>query len=116
MYYERTLEPERVELAKCAHLMGWSSPEVLENNAMSGIFFKTRIVTEIYKSYLNAGKRPPLYFYQDSNKKEIDLIICQNGTVYPIEIKKGAAPKNATRNFQGLSPIEEANACKEGVS
>lgn len=97
----------------CAHLMGWSSPEVLENSAMSGAFFETWIVSEIYKSYLNAGKRPPLYFYRDSNKREIDLIICQNGTVYPIEIKKGAAPKNATRNFSVLSPIEEADACRE---
>ncbi len=93
----------------CAHLMGWGSPEVLENSAMSGAFFETWVVSEIYKSYLNAGKRPPLYFYRDSNKKEIDLIICQNGTVYPIEIKKGAAPKNAARNFSVLSPVETAN-------
>ena len=76
---------------------------------MSGAFFETWVVSEIYKSYLNAGKRPPLYFYRDSNKKEIDLIICQNGTVYPIEIKKGAAPKNAARNFSVLSPVETAN-------
>ena len=55
---------------------------------------------------LNAGKRPPLYFYRDNNKKEIDLIIYQDGTVYPIEIKKGSAPKDAVKNFSVLSPIE----------
>lgn len=65
----------------CAYLMGWSNPTVLENSAMSGAFFETWVVSEIYKSYLNAGKRPPLYFYRDSNKKKIDLIIYQNGTV-----------------------------------
>ncbi len=90
----------------CAHLMGWGSAEVLEMSAMSGEFFETWVVSEVWKSYLNAGKRPPLYFYRDSNKKEIDLILYENGTVHPIEIKKGAAPQNATKNFSVLSPIE----------
>lgn len=93
----------------CAHLMGWGSPMVLENSAMSGAFFETWVVSEIYKSYLNAGKKPPLYFYRDSNKKEIDLIIYQNGTVYPIEIKKSSSPKNAIKNFSVLSPIEKSD-------
>ena len=90
----------------CAHLMGWGSAKVLEASAMSGEFFETWVVSEVYKSYLNAGKRPPLYFYRDSNKKEIDLILYENGTVHPIEIKKGAAPQNATKNFSVLAPIE----------
>ena len=91
----------------CAHLMGWGSAAVLESSSMSGEFFETWVVSEIYKSYLNAGRRPPLYFYRDSNKKEIDLIIYQNGCVYPIEIKKGSAPHGATKNFSVLKPIEE---------
>ena len=90
----------------CAHLMGWGSAEVLENSAMSGEFFETWVVAEIYRSYLNAGKRPPLYFYRDSNRKEIDLILYENGTVHPVEIKKSAAPQNATRHFSVLSPVE----------
>lgn len=90
----------------CSHLMGWGSAAVLENSAMSGAFFETWVVGEICKSYLNAGKRPPLYFYRDNNKKEIDLIIYQNGVVNPIEIKKSAAPKDAVKNFSVLRPIE----------
>ncbi|MBR4131359.1 MAG: ATP-binding protein [Oscillospiraceae bacterium] len=90
----------------CAHLMGWGSAGVLENSAMSGAFFETWVVAEIYKSYLNAGKRPPLYFYRDSNKKEIDLILYQDGVVNPIEIKKSAAPANAAKHFSVLNPIE----------
>ena len=90
-----------------AHLMGWGSAEVLENSAMSGAFFETWVVSEIYKSYLNAGKRPPLYFYRDTNKKEIDLILYRDGAVFPIEIKKGSAPQNATKNFSVLNPIEQ---------
>lgn len=91
----------------CAHMMGWGSAKVLENSAMSGPFFETWVVSELYKSYLNAGKRPPLYFYRDSNKKEIDVILCQNGTVTPMEIKKAAMPKDAVKNFSVLAPLEK---------
>ncbi len=73
----------------CAHLTRWTSAETLERGAMDGAFFETWVVSGIYKSYLNQGKsQPPLYFYRDSNKKEIDLIIYQDGVVSPIEIKK----------------------------
>lgn len=91
----------------CAYISRWSSPEVLERGAMDGQFFETWAVSEIYKSFINNGKRLPLYFYRDSNKKEIDIIIYQNGIVNPIEIKKGAAPKDAIKNFTVLKPIEE---------
>lgn len=92
----------------CAYITRWSSPEILERGAMDGQFFETWVVSEIYKSFINNGKRPPLYFYRDSNKKEIDIIIYQNGIVNPIEIKKSAAPKNAVKNFSVLSPIEKS--------
>lgn len=91
----------------CAHLLGWSSGTVLENSVMSGAFFETWVVGEIYKSYLNAGKKPPMYFYRDSNKKEIDVILYKDGMINPIEIKKGSAPKDAVKNFSVLKPVEQ---------
>jgi len=91
----------------CAYLTRMNSPEFLEGSAMDGSFFETWVVSEIYKSYLNNGERPPLYFYRDQNKKEIDLIIHQNNIVNPIEIKKGASPKGAVKNFSVLNPIAE---------
>ena len=91
----------------CAYITRWSSWQVLERGAMDGQFFETWVVSEIYKSYINNGKRPPLYFYRDSNKKEIDIIIYQNGVVNPIEIKKGVAPKEAVKNFSVLKAIEK---------
>ncbi|MDD3035922.1 MAG: DUF4143 domain-containing protein, partial [Candidatus Saccharimonadaceae bacterium] len=91
----------------CAYLTRWNSPEALEAGAMSGEIFETWVVSEIYKSYIHSGKRPLLYFYRDSNKKEIDLILTENRTVYPIEIKKSASPCGATKNFSVLKPITE---------
>jgi hypothetical protein len=90
----------------CSHMMRWPNAEVLENSAMDGAFFETWVVSEIYKSYINNGKTPPLYFYRDGNKREIDLILYTGVTANPIEIKKGAAPKDATRHFSVLSSLD----------
>jgi predicted AAA+ superfamily ATPase len=92
----------------CAYLLKWSSGEILEKGAMSGAFFESHVFSEIYKSFLNADKEPPLFYYRDRDKKEIDLMIYQNGTLYPIEIKKSASPgKSAIKNFDVLNPITE---------
>jgi predicted AAA+ superfamily ATPase len=50
-------------------------------------------VTEILKSWLNMGEQnPPLYFFRDHQKREIDLIIEKDGVLHPIEIKQTATP------------------------
>lgn len=92
----------------CAYLTRWTSSESLEVSAMSGAFFETFVVSEIIKSYLNAGKRPPLFYYRDSDQKEIDLIIENDGNLQPIEIKKTANPKrNAGRHFSVLNKVDK---------
>ncbi|MCD8232207.1 MAG: ATP-binding protein [Clostridiales bacterium] len=89
-----------------AYLLKWGNPEALERGAMSGAFFESYVFSEIYKSYLNAGKEPPVYYYRDKDKKEIDLLIYQNGILSPIEIKKSASPgRTAIRNFRVLEPV-----------
>lgn len=89
-----------------AYLLKWGNPEVLERGAMSGAFFESYVFSEIYKSYLNAGKEPPLFYYRDKDQNEIDLLLYQNGTLSPIEIKKAASPaKSAIKNFRALEPV-----------
>lgn len=90
-----------------AYLAGWDGPRTLEMGAMNGQVFETYVFQEIYKSYVNAGRRPPLYFFRNNDKKEIDLLLEQNGTLYPIEVKKAANPSRAdTKNFPVLNPLE----------
>jgi len=87
----------------CAYLTRWSSADTLEVSAMAGQFFETYVVSEIIKSYYNAGKRPPIFYYRDIDQKEIDLILEANSILFPFEIKKSAAPdKNAVRHFGAL--------------
>ena len=88
------------------YLSLWNNPRALEQSAIAGAMFETYVVTEIIKQYANAGldARSRLAYYRDSNGKEIDLIIMENDTLYPIEIKKSADPgKAAIKNFDILS-------------
>ncbi len=87
----------------CAYLTEWATPETLEAGAMSGAILETYIFTEILKSYWHNGKRAPLYYYRDKDKKEIDLLILQNDIIYPLEFKKTAKPgKDAIQHFSVL--------------
>ena len=82
------------------YLTRWDTPETLEASAMSGKFFETYVVSEILKSYYIKETYPPVYYYRDTDGKEIDLILEYNGTVYPIEIKKTGNPgKDTIKNF-----------------
>lgn len=92
----------------CAYLLKWNTPETLERGAMSGAFFESFVFSEIYKSWLNLGMEPPLYYYRDKDGREIDLIIHQNGKLYPIEIKKSGSPdKSMIKHFKVISPRTE---------
>ena len=67
---------------------------------MNGAMFETFIISEIIKSYKHNGIEPNLYYYRDKDKREIDLIFEMNGKLYPVEIKKTAAPdKKMIKNF-----------------
>ena len=92
-----------------AYLTKWKTSEVLESGTMAGNFFENYVIIEIIKSYYNSGElRPPVYFYRDKEKREIDLIIEQNGKLYPIEIKKTAKPsKDMIENFKVLETVKE---------
>ena len=89
-----------------AYLCRWPSAETLENGAMDGAFFETYVVSEIVKSYYNAGKPVELFYYRDIDKKEIDLLIVEGDKMYPIEIKKGKEPSKPDKNFGVLQQFK----------
>lgn len=88
----------------------WNSPRALEVSAMAGSIFETYCVCEIIKTYANSGvdARSRLSYYRDNNGKEIDLLIEENGVLYPVEIKKAATVgKEALRNFSVLQSLNK---------
>ncbi len=94
-----------------AYLTGWSNAQTLELGAMSGQIFETYAFDEIAKSFINAGKKPPIHFFRNNDKKEIDLLLEQNQTLYPVEVKKTASPTlSAAKNFHALNPVSRDDA------
>lgn len=90
-----------------AYLTEWTSPETLEAGAMSGNILETFIFTEILKSYWHNGKRAPVYYYRDKDKREVDLLIVQNNTIFPIECKKTGFPGSKDlSHFKALETLK----------
>ena len=91
------------------YLTRWSSPETAMEGAMSGALLENYTVAEIIKPYQTAGQEPFLYYYRDKDAREIDLILEQDGKLFPIEIKKMASPpKKLTKVFDLIdkSPLQ----------
>ena len=109
---KRTIKTPKVyfyDTGLICYLTRWSSPEVAESGAMNGALLENFTVSEIMKSYQNAGLEPYLYFYRDRDAKEIDVVLEGDGKLYPLEIKKTAAPdKRLTRVFDVIdkSPLQ----------
>ena len=82
------------------YLTRWLTADALKNSAVAGNIFETFVVSEILKSYSNAGKdyRFNIFYYRGKDKNasgenEIDLIIEEDGILYPVEIKMSGNPK-----------------------
>jgi len=89
-----------------AYLTEWASSETLEAGAMSGPILETWIVAELLKSYWHTGRRAPFYFYRDKDQRGIDLLIVQDGIVYPLEFKKTSSPsRDDIRHFGALERL-----------
>jgi len=88
-------------------LLGWNTPEQLVNGAMWGHMFESFVFSEILKSYYNDGIiKPPLSYYRDNDKNEIDLVIENGEFLHPIEIKTTSDPnKDMVKAFRCLEKI-----------
>ena len=82
------------------YLTRWLTADALKNSAVAGNMFETFVVSEILKTYSNAGKdyRFSIFYYRGKDKRasgenEIDLIIQEDGVLYPVEIKMTGNPK-----------------------
>ena len=81
-------------------LTRWLTSDTLKNSAVAGSMFETFVVSEILKSFSNEGidYRFCVSYYRGKDKKaeaenEINLIIEENGILYPVEIKMTGNPK-----------------------
>ena len=86
------------------YLCKWLTADTLKNGAMAGQVFETYVISEILKSYYNAGKKPNMYYFRNIDMQEIDLVFYENGKIYPIEIKMtNRADARVIKGFKVLS-------------
>ena len=91
------------------YLTRWLTADALKCSAVAGNMFETFMVSEILKSYINEGKdyKFSIFYYRGKDKgsfgeNEIDLIIEEDGILYPIEIKMSGNPK---ANMGATNPV-----------
>ena len=76
-----------------AYLSMWTSSDTLMNGAASGHFFENYVVMEFLRMYSYSKSKTNMTFYRDTNQKEIDIVLEENGILHPLEIKKGSNPE-----------------------
>jgi len=85
------------------YLCKWLTTDTLINGAQAGNIYETYVISEIIKSYNNTGKEPNIFFFRNTDGQEVDLLIYQDGKLYPIEIKKTSSPNiKDIKNFSTL--------------
>ena len=90
-----------------ANLLGIESADQLFASQYRGNLYENAIVIEIIKRCQAIGREPKLFYWRDSNQKEIDLIIERGGQPqYAIEVKSSSTyrPKSF-ENLENLAPL-----------
>lgn len=88
-------------------LLQIQSEEQLYSHYLVGGLFENFVLNEMNKTYLNKGQKPSFYFWQNKEKKEIDIIIDKGKELFPFEVKV-AQTKN-THFFENLKYWQKLN-------
>jgi predicted AAA+ superfamily ATPase len=90
-----------------AFLIGIHTREQAFRDPLRGNLYENLIIAEIVKSALNKGIRPEIYFFRDSHGNEVDLLIREEGTLTPVEIKSAE-----TSSLDFIKGLERFRALK----
>lgn len=75
------------ETALAARLLDCSHESINTNPTLKGAFFENYVISELMKQAHHAKSRPQLYFWRDTNMREIDCLQEKNGELIALEIK-----------------------------
>jgi predicted AAA+ superfamily ATPase len=71
---------------------------------MAGALLETHVVTEVVRSYRHRGVEPPLWFWQDKERREVDLLLAEDGLLFPVEVKLSASPSK--KDLRGIRALQ----------
>jgi predicted AAA+ superfamily ATPase len=93
-----------------AYLLDIASPQILSISPFRGPLFENFVLTELLKNRFNHGLRSNLFFWQDSNGREVDLLLQSAKGPFPIEIKSGHTPQNEFfKNIRYLNKLTQTS-------
>jgi hypothetical protein len=78
-----------IETGLAAWLLGLETAAQVERDPLRGALFENMVIMDFLKERLNRGKDPSMFFYRDSHGHEVDLVLRQGRSLWPMEIKSG---------------------------
>ena len=93
----------------CAFLSMWLTSDALMMGAASGHYYENYVVMELVRNYAYSAAKANILYFRDSNAKEIDVFVEENGKIHPLEIKKSANPdRREVKKYQVLDKASVA--------
>ena len=77
-------------------LLGIQKPSQLTTHPLRGNLFENFVISEMIKNRFNRNEPNNLYFWRDNTGHEIDILVDDGTSLYPVEIKSG---KTITQDF-----------------
>ena len=74
------------------HLLRIQSPDALEEHPLRGALFETWVVQQILRAFQDRANPPHASHFRTLAGAEVDLILEEDGWVFPIEVKLTARP------------------------
>lgn len=99
------------EVGLASYLLGIETEKQLNRDPLRGNLFENLIVSEFLKVRYNQNKDPKIYFMRTAKGVEVDLIVKQEDSLYPFEIKTAmTANKQFSRHL--LAFVEAEGSAK----
>lgn len=92
------------------HLLNMTNEQQVETYYQRGSLFENAIIAEMLKNRFNCGRSSQLYFWQDSNRNEIDVLEEEVGTINLFEMKYTSTI--TSEHFKNLRLYRELSALK----
>ena len=113
-YNKRVIKSPKLyfyDVGLAAYLLGIESAKQMGRDPLRGGLFENLVVMEFLKKRYDQSNQSNLFFFRDSNKNEVDLILTAGEKLWAVEIKSGQTV--VPDFFKGLDYFDGIN--KEGV-
>ncbi|MCQ2372104.1 MAG: DUF4143 domain-containing protein [Akkermansia sp.] len=76
----------------CAWLAGITSAAHLKNSPLLGHIVESWVFGQLLRGYANNGRTCRISYFRDKAGREVDMLLEENGRLYPIEVKLSGTP------------------------